>query len=769
MSILKLIQRNITHNEKDITYNVTSFSRGDAIKLLSMENVGGGIIGFEHLRTQYEESYQFFSPPHFKVDLKKAERNSVYSELSDAEKQISFVHLTTSKSSIFPVEMDSVDSVWQLIKSVTPIHINILYQIVMLHKHDDWQNQLVSEYEDYLEENLQNPSQNKFLRKLQKSINEKLDAVIKSEYRNLPIEEFDRKIKENGFKLSIHLCLIGGNNKERKEILNKISVKLNKLSYMNRWVMTIPLMYGDILEDIKHRRLSKIGKNKVYCMSEILPFIMTNEQYQDVLEEAEIKSIEENDENTEGNNLISLLPRGEKLEQIDSTEYADRFNHALYNLKKINKNLKLVRSQAGATLIQLVFELQKNMRLSDLMNNKVMQDIQTFMGVKGLSIEQGDNGNEVSVYIPLKERRKMFLGDILASNEFQEFSKKVELPIVIGTNPVGNPIIKDLAKLRSLLVAGTQGSGKSIWLKSIILTLLLTKTPKEVQLFLSDRKMVEFPMFKPFEHVSKISVDAVETIHILKQIVNEMNRRYKVFSEVGVNNIVEYNKKHKNSIMSYLVIIIDEYSELTSLDKNIHNYVQSIAALGRASGCIGIIATQFPKVSVIPSEIKANLPTKVSFRLTSNRDYLTIFNSKPNFNLLGNGDGCISGEEFPLVDHARFQGCLITDKDESELIKKISKKIKMGNERYELPEVIEVEEESDIEKLKRCIVQNNECRVAQLQKLLKININKLNELMRELCDEGFLKAPEYKSQGYKLIASEEILNQYRNEENSPQP
>jgi S-DNA-T family DNA segregation ATPase FtsK/SpoIIIE len=229
------------------------------------------------------------------------------------------------------------------------------------------------------------------------------------------------------------------------------------------------------------------------------------------------------------------------------------------------------------------------------------------------------------------------------------------------------------------------------------------------------------------------------------------------------------NRKHPDKLLPYIVCVIDEYAELAIRNDEVHELVQSLTQLSRASGIHLVIATQRPSVDVIPSVIKSNLPSKIGFRCSNHHSYRTFLNSKPPYELLGDGDGTMSFEG-QMTEHVRFQGCLIVDDPnkedlESQLINKIAESMDDDKLDVELPEVLEEEEEveeTELERLKRIIATTGECRVSQLRGILKVNINRLNDLMKELVDEEFLEKPETKQSGYKLIANEDELQKWRN-------
>jgi len=371
---------------------------------------------------------------------------------------------------------------------------------------------------------------------------------------------------------------------------------------------------------------------------------------------------------------------------------------------------------------------------------------------------------EIDIVLPLEKRQKVFLGDYIDNEEFKEYANNHPLPFLVGVDEVSSPIYSCISKIKHLLVAGSTGSGKSVWLNQLILTLLMIKNQSELQMIMIDIKQTELVLFEKFPHVQSVITDADKAISILKQLINEMNRRYELFKNAEVKNIGLYNKKSKNKL-PYILCIIDEYAELTSRNNDIHSYIQSLTQLSRACGIHLIIATQRPSVDLINGTIKANLPSKIGFRCANKRSYLTFLNSSPKFELLGNGDGVMDFEG-QSDEHVRFQGCLIVDDPydenlESKLTNRIAESIKGEGVNMKLPEVEESEEESDLGRLKRVITATGETRVSPLRNMMKININKLNDLMRDLVEEGWLESPKTKQSGYRLVVSEDEIMKWR--------
>jgi S-DNA-T family DNA segregation ATPase FtsK/SpoIIIE len=229
------------------------------------------------------------------------------------------------------------------------------------------------------------------------------------------------------------------------------------------------------------------------------------------------------------------------------------------------------------------------------------------------------------------------LSEIISSNNFNK--KEIKLPIALGKSISGNPIVVDLASMPHLLVAGTTGSGKSVCINGIIVSLLYKHSPDNCKFILIDPKMLELSSYEGIPHLlTPVITEAKKATMALGWIVQEMENRYKLMTSEGVRNIDGYNQKHKLK-MPYIVVVVDEMSDLMLVSgKEIESYVQKLSAMARAAGIHIIMATQRPSVDVITGTIKANFPTRISFQVSSKIDSKTILGEQGAEQLLGKGD-----------------------------------------------------------------------------------------------------------------------------------
>ena len=245
--------------------------------------------------------------------------------------------------------------------------------------------------------------------------------------------------------------------------------------------------------------------------------------------------------------------------------------------------------------------------------------------------------NTVGIEIPNETRDSVYLKEILENERFKK--KEIRLPIAIGKSISGLPIVGDLTMMPHLLIAGTTGSGKSVCINTIILSLLYRHSPDKCKFILIDPKMLELSTYEGIPHLlCPVITEAKKAASVLGWVVKEMENRYKLMTKEGVRNIDSYNAKHKLP-MPYIVVVVDEMSDLMLVaGKEIENYIQKLSQMARAAGIHIIMATQRPSVDVITGTIKANFPTRISFQVTSKIDSRTILGEQGAEQLLGKGD-----------------------------------------------------------------------------------------------------------------------------------
>ena len=299
----------------------------------------------------------------------------------------------------------------------------------------------------------------------------------------------------------------------------------------------------------------------------------------------------------------------------------------------VNGKIKKVSHGPVVTLNE--FEPAAGVKVSKIIN--LSDDIARNTSSESARISTIPGSNTIGIELPNNSRENVYLSEILNNSDFKK--KDIKLPIALGKSISGNPIVGDLSSMPHLLIAGTTGSGKSVCINTIILSLLYKHTPDKCKFILIDPKMLELSTYEGIPHLlCPVITEAKKSASVLGWVVKEMENRYRLMTKEGVRNIDGYNAKHKLP-MPYIVVVVDEMSDLMLVaGKEIENYIQKLSQMARAAGIHIIMATQRPSVDVITGTIKANFPTRISFQVTSKIDSRTILGEQGAEQLLGKGD-----------------------------------------------------------------------------------------------------------------------------------
>ena len=333
--------------------------------------------------------------------------------------------------------------------------------------------------------------------------------------------------------------------------------------------------------------------------------------------------------------LINLLEK--KQSQISKNIISKEINPDFMEKILLDFGIKgkITKINNGPVVSLYEFEPAPGIKVSKIMN--LSDDIARNTSSVSTRVSIMPGKNTIGIEIPNSKRDSVILSEIISSNNFNK--KEIKLPIALGKSISGNPIVVDLASMPHLLVAGTTGSGKSVCINGIIVSLLYKHSPDNCKFILIDPKMLELSSYEGIPHLlTPVITEAKKATMALGWIVQEMENRYKLMTSKGVRNIDGYNQKHKLK-MPYIVVVVDEMSDLMLVSgKEIENYVQKLSAMARAAGIHIIMATQRPSVDVITGTIKANFPTRISFQVSSKIDSKTILGEQGAEQLLGKGD-----------------------------------------------------------------------------------------------------------------------------------
>ena len=386
-------------------------------------------------------------------------------------------------------------------------------------------------------------------------------------------------------------------------------------------------------------------------------------------------------------------------------------------------------------------------------------DISRSMGVGAVRIAQIFGTQYLGVEVPNDVRESVTIKELLSDQNFKSTTHKI--PICIGKDISGNIEVIDLSKTPHLLVAGTTGSGKSVFINTLLASLLYKFSPSELRLILIDPKMLELSVYNDIAHLlTPVVTEPKKAIIALKWVCKEMERRYSMMNEEGTRNLEGYNQKASEKL-PFIVVFIDEMADLMmTAGKEVEHYVQRLAQMARACGIHLVMATQRPSVDIITGSIKANFPSRVSFQVASKYDSRTVLGEIGAEQLLGNGDMLMTKNGANLI---RYQSAFISDNEVNKLILEIKRSqkveyldeldeiIKNNNENFdELSE----EEEILISKAIELIKSTNKASTSFLQRNFQIGYNKAARIIETLEQRGVVSAPNHTGKREILINSD---------------
>ena len=385
---------------------------------------------------------------------------------------------------------------------------------------------------------------------------------------------------------------------------------------------------------------SKKNKKSYTDKSEIINQYIAQDEIKDLIQEdlpfIKAEKIKENEKNKfelPDLNLLKLPTKKEKENYNKNEAHKPEFLEKILLDFGVDGKIKKISHGPVVTLNE--FEPAAGIKVSKIIN--LSDDIARNTSSESARIATIPGSNTVGLELPNSSRENVYLSEILNNTDFKK--KDIKLPIALGKNISGTPIVGDLTSMPHLLIAGTTGSGKSIYINTIILSLLYRHTPEKCKFILIDPKMLELSTYEGIPHLlCPVITEAKKAASVLGWVVKEMESRYRLMTKEGVRNIDSYNLKHKLP-MPYIVVVVDEMADLMLVaGKEIENYIQKLSQMARAAGIHIIMATQRPSVDVITGTIKANFPTRISFQVTSKIDSRTILGEQGAEQLLGKGD-----------------------------------------------------------------------------------------------------------------------------------
>lgn len=476
---------------------------------------------------------------------------------------------------------------------------------------------------------------------------------------------------------------------------------------------------------------------------------------------------------------IDILTSSEnKITILTKEELKQQANDLLKVLKDFKINGKIINVKAGPVITLHEFEPSAGTKSSRIIN--LADDIARNLKVKSTRISVISERNVVGIELPNKTRNTIFLKDILMSNEYR--NSNYNIPIILGSNIAGESVLMDLAKAPHLLIAGTTGSGKSVCINTMVLSLLYRFTPDECKMIMIDPKMLELSAYEGIPHLlMPVVTDPKKAVLSLKWVVDEMQNRYKLMSSLGVRNIYGYNEKikeAKNNIlttknlvsydengepvyenkeieckkMPFIVVIVDEMADLMiTAGKDIEALIQRIAQMARAAGIHIIMATQRPSVDVVTGVIKANFPSRISFLVSSKIDSKVIIGEQGAEQLLGMGDMLFMPNGGKI---SRAHGPFVSDKEVEDVVNYI---IKQGIKPEYVNTILNTDDEEDSgnfnintknnsedELYKQAVdivMRDRKVSISYIQRQLRIGYNKSANLVERMEREGIVSPP----------------------------
>lgn len=413
----------------------------------------------------------------------------------------------------------------------------------------------------------------------------------------------------------------------------------------------------------------------------------------------------------------------------------------------------------GPTITRYEIQPRPGVKVSKIVN--LTDDIALSLAAKSIRMEAPIPGkNAIGIEVPNEESQMVGIREIIESKEFNGYPSK--LAMGLGKDVAGRIIIGDIAKMPHLLIAGSTGSGKSVCVNTLITSLVYKAKPDEVKLILIDPKVVELSNYNGIPHLLiPVVTDPKKAANALTWAVTEMNRRYKLFAETQVKDIKSYNEKTDNPLPR-IVIIIDELADLMMVSANdVEDCIHRLAQMARAAGMHLIVATQRPSVDVITGVIKANIPSRIAFAVSSQTDSRTIIDMGGAEKLLGKGDMLF----YPLgaAKPVRLQGAFISEAESDKIIEHIKNEV--GEHTYaddieeKISNVNTDEVSSADELLVECIefvVANGQASASMLQRKFKIGFNRAARLIDDMEERGIV-GPSEGSKPRKVLISKQDL------------
>ncbi len=477
---------------------------------------------------------------------------------------------------------------------------------------------------------------------------------------------------------------------------------------------------------------------------------------------------------------LKILKRGDGRSQGDSDAHLRKTAQKLQDtLHNFGVNVTVTNVSCGPTVTRYELQPEMGVKVSKIVG--LSDDIKLNLATPDIRIEAPIPGKAaVGIEVPNKENSPVMLRDLLQSDEFK--NAKSKLSFAAGKDIAGKPVVADIAKMPHLLIAGATGSGKSVCINTLIISILYKATPDEVRLIMIDPKVVELSVYNGIPHLFiPVVTDPKKAAGALNWAVSEMTSRYNAFAEYGVRNLGEYNKKVSNmrvpegekapEKMPQIVIIVDELADLMMVAPGeVEDAICRLAQLARAAGIHLIIATQRPSVNVITGLIKANMPSRIAFSVSSGVDSRTILDMNGAEKLLGKGDMLFYPQGYQKP--ARLQGAFVSDEEVSAVVEYVSDKNQGAVYDTAIEKQVNTasaaggagggDRDVYFTDAGKFIIEKEKASIGMLQRMFKIGFNRAARIMDQLCDAGVV-GPEEGTKPRKVLMSAEEFENYLEE------
>ena len=458
---------------------------------------------------------------------------------------------------------------------------------------------------------------------------------------------------------------------------------------------------------------------------------------------------------------LDILAKG-KGSQNNGEEVAHNAMMLENVLSNFGITAKVVNATQGPTVTRYEIEPAPGVKVSRIVN--LTDDIALNLAAQHIRMEAPIPGKSaIGIEVPNKTTEAVHLRDVLDCSDFKD--ARGGIPVGLGKDIAGKPVITDLAKMPHLLVAGTTGSGKSVCVNTLISSILFSRKPEEVKLLLIDPKMVELSIYNGIPHLmAPVVTDMKKAAAVLRWAVREMEARYKAFAASGKRDIKSYNEAHPKAAMPLIVLIIDELADLMmTAPDDIEESISRLAQMARAAGIHMVLATQRPSVNVITGSIKANVPSRISFAVGSQIDSRTILDMAGAEKLLGKGDMLFApiGANKPI----RVQGAFISDDEVENLVEfvKAQREPEYDNTVTQEAEKEAEKETSDdndvyrdelLERAVNLVMESGQASVSMLQRRFRIGYTRAARLVDTMEDLKIV-GPSMGSKAREILMSPE--------------